>query len=177
MENRKKKRRVKRQVKDGIARNNVQTCQKSDRWGPRPLRSSKFRKREDGGEEWTPDDKLPGRRGRPPRPSRRKLAAARCRFALQAAGCSVLSNCQPWPWSGTGRRARAADVELCKEALPLEIEKVVNWYPSSRFYESQDRSEMRCAQGTPRFCPRWPWSQTIRRVVGYTRNEVAYRRL
>jgi hypothetical protein len=31
---------VKRQVKEGIARNNVQTCQKSDRLGPKAIKEA-----------------------------------------------------------------------------------------------------------------------------------------
>jgi hypothetical protein len=72
-------------------------------WGSRPLRSVEFRKRENGGEEWTPDDKLPGRRGQPPR---------KMQVALRAAGCPVpapsritehvpkVSNCAKTSFSG-----------------------------------------------------------------------------
>ena len=84
-------------------------------WGSRPLRSAEFRKREDRGEDWTPDDKLPGRRGRPPRRSLQgwllRDAGSRCELQELSAGPIV----QPDPWLDSG--ARAVRVELCRDII------------------------------------------------------------
>lgn len=122
-------------------------------WGPRPLRSAQFRKRENGGEQWTPDDKLPGRRGRPPRPSRPRLlqdAGSRCKLQ----GVQSWANCAAVPL--VRYRSTCLKCWIVQRLFFWQIEEIDDSLPSSWFYEPQDRLAMRCCPGTPRSCPRRP---------------------